>query len=217
MREFGVSEKNIDVIYPGFDDSFGRLNKAVAKDFIKRNHNIDAPFFVFVGSLIPRKNLVRVINAMDKLKSVLPKHKLVVVGKKGWLYDEIFETVDKLKVHNSVIFTSYVSESDLPFFYNAADALVFASLHEGFGIPILEAMACGCPVITSNKSSMPEVAGDAALFVDPLDVDAIANAMRTIVENDMLKKDLIAKGIERVKKFSWDKACKELSKVYEKV
>ena len=79
----------------------------------------------------------------------------------------------------------------MPFFYNAADALVFASLHEGFGIPILEAMACGCPVITSNKSSMPEVAGDAALFVDPLDVDAIANAMRTIVENDLLKKDFL--------------------------
>lgn len=217
MSEFNVPDKKIEIIYPGFDDSFGQFNKDAAKEFIRKNYSIASPFFVFVGSLIPRKNLVRVIEAMNKLKSTLPNHKLVVVGKKGWLYDEIFETVNRLKLTDTVIFTSYVQEQDLPFFYNAADALVFASLHEGFGIPLLEAMACGCPVITSNKSSMPEVAGDAALFVNPLDVTDISNAMRKIATDQSIRKELIAKGLQRVKLFSWDTAGEQLSKVYAQV
>ncbi len=216
VKEFGVSEKKIDIIYPAFDDDFAVMNKIVAKDFLSKNYHISEPFFLFVGSLIPRKNLVRIILAFNKIKDQ-SKHKLVVIGKKGWLYEEIFDTVKKLNLQSKVIFTNYVPEDDLPYFYNAATSLVFASLHEGFGIPILEAMACGCPVITSNKSSMPEVAGDSAILVDPLNIDDISAAMNKIISDEKLRIELIKKGLERVKLFSWEKSAQQLLDVYEKM
>lgn len=216
VKEFNVPEKKIDIIYPAFDDHFGVMNKSVARDFLSKNYNLSEPFFLFVGSLIPRKNLVRIILAFDKIKDE-SKHKLVVIGKKGWLYEEIFDTVKKLNLSSKVVFTNYVQESDLPYFYNAASSLVFASLHEGFGIPILEAMACGCPVITSNKSSMPEVAGDSAILVDPLNIGDIAAAMNKIIADKKLREELINKGLARIKQFSWDKSAEQLLNVYEKM
>lgn len=216
MHEFGVGERKISVIYPSVDEHFGVIRKSTAQIFVEQNYLISSPFFIFVGSLIPRKNLVRIIKAFDKIKNNVA-HKLIIIGKRGWLYDEIFETVRILNLQNRVVFTNYVSEQDLPLFYNAADALIFTSLHEGFGIPILEAMACGCPVITSNKSSMPEVAGDAAVLVDPIDIDEIADAMMKIVEDEELRKKLVNKGFERAKLFSWENSAKKLLDVYESV
>ncbi len=213
MKEFAIPERKIDVIYPAVDPEFKRRNKEDTQAFIKQEYSISAPFLLFVGSLIPRKNIVRIIQAFHNLQQ--DKCKLVIIGKKGWLYKPIFDTVRKLHLENKVIFTSYLKNEHLPFFYNAAEALVFTSLHEGFGIPILEAMASGCPVITSNCSSMPEVAGNAALLVDPKNINEITQAMKEIITNKELCRVLVKKGLTRVNIFSWKKAGKALLDAYE--
>ena len=214
IKEFKVPERKIDVIYPAVDPEFRQRSKAQAQEFINEKYEISSPFLLFVGSLIPRKNIVRIIQAFYNLHQ--NGCKLVIIGKKGWLYNPIFAIVKKLRIQDKVIFTSYVENKDLPFFYNAAEALVFTSLHEGFGIPILEAMASGCPVITSNCSSMPEVAGNAARLVDPKNIDEITKAMDEVLENKTLRRVLIKKGLERVKHFSWKKAGKALRDAYER-
>ena len=118
-------------------------------------------------------------------------YKLVITGKKGWKYKEIFETIDKLNIRDDVVFTGYVQDEDLPALYNAADLFVYPSLYEGFGLPPLEAMACGTPVITSNTSSLPEVVGDAGIMIDPYDVDKLADAMHEVLYNDRLREDIL--------------------------
>ena len=136
---------------------------------------------------------------------------LVLAGKRGWLYDDLFAQVTRLGLASRVIFPGYVEEADLPALLSGALALVFPSLYEGFGIPVLEAGACGVPVITSNTSSLPEVAGDAALLVDPHDVDAIADAMFRIATDAELRAELDRRGQENVKRFSWEKCARETS------
>ena len=140
---------------------------------------------------------------------------LVLAGKRGWLYDDLFAQVTRLGLASRVIFPGYVEEADLPALLSGALALVFPSLYEGFGIPVLEAGACGVPVITSNTSSLPEVAGDAALLVDPHDVDAIADAMFRIATDAELRAELDRRGQENVKRFSWEKCARETLAVLE--
>ena len=173
-------------------------------------------YLLYVGTLQPRKNLVRAIEAFGLLKrdSTL---KFVIAGKKGWLYDEIFEKVKELNLENEVIFTGYVPDEDLPELYKNAKAFIFVSLYEGFGLPVLEAMSYGIPVLTSNTSSLPEVAGDAALLVDPENTEEIAKGMERLLTDEKLRQQLISKGKEQIKKFSWEKAAKETLQVLEEV
>jgi len=140
---------------------------------------------------------------------------LVIAGGKGWLYEEIFATVEQLGLEEKIVFPGFVADEHLPALYNLADLFVFPSLYEGFGLPPLEALACGTPVITSNASSLPEVVGQAGLMVEATDVEALAEAMKRVLEDDALREGMVIKGLEQAKKFTWEKAAAKLLNLYE--
>ncbi len=214
IKYFNIHPRKIEIIYLGVDDKFKVIkNKSLIVN-VRKKYKLPESFFLFTGVLSPRKNIEGALRAFSSLKT---KHKFVVVGAKGWLYKSIFDIVEKLKINEKVIFTGYIDADDLHLVYNAAEALVFPSFYEGFGLPILEAMACGCPVITSNISSMPEVAGDAAILVNPRNIEQISVAMKTIVTNRAMKIQLIKKGLIQAKKFTWEKTAKETKALYERV
>jgi len=179
---------------------------------VRKQYKISHPYFLFVGTLEPRKNLVRTLEAFSE--SGIDNHHLLLVGSRGWKDDDIFRAISSLSLQGRVHVLSSVPNSDIAGLYGGASALVFASLYEGFGLPVVEAMSCGCPVITSNNSSLPEVAGDAALYVDPLNVDDIAKAMKSILEK---RSYFIRKGFIQAKKFSWKKTAEQTTRVYEEI
>ena len=179
---------------------------------------IPTPYILYVGSLEPRKNLLRLLQAYAQLRHHHPRHHLViVVARNFWKNAPVVETVEELALKPWVHFTGFVEEEDLPALYNGADLFVFPSLYEGFGLPPLEAMACGTPVVTSNSSSLPEVVGDAAIMVDPYDVDAIADAMARVLDDPALADDLRQRGLARAGQFSWERMAQETIKVYQHV
>jgi glycosyltransferase involved in cell wall biosynthesis len=183
---------------------------------IRRRFGITRDFLLAVGSLQPRKNLVRLIRSYSRLRSESEgfDHQLVIVGRKLWLADEIFAEVKVERWAGDVIMTGYVDDQDLPALYRAATAFVYPSLFEGFGLPPVEAMACGTPVVTSNTSSLPEVAGDAALLIDPLDEGALAEALLQVVNDRPLRAALREKGIAQARKFTWREAAEKTLQLY---
>jgi glycosyltransferase involved in cell wall biosynthesis len=183
---------------------------------LRHRFGIERDFILAVGSLQPRKNLVRLIRAYAKLRSRKDgfHHQLVIVGRKLWLSNEIFAEAKRQEWARDIILTGYVSDEDLPAFYRAASAFVYPSLFEGFGIPPLEAMACGTPVVTSNTSSLPEVAGDAALLIDPYDEQSLANALLRIVNDEELRALLRENGFVQSKKFTWRNAAEKTLQLY---
>ncbi|HEX77693.1 MAG TPA: glycosyltransferase family 4 protein [Dehalococcoidia bacterium] len=216
MEHLKVPHEKIRVVYGAADERFQPLEeKEVAE--VKRKYSLDFPFVLSVAVLEPRKNLPTLIKSFHKLKNQGLQHRLVIGGGRGWKYKNIFRTVEGLGLDKEVIFLGYVPGEDLPKLYNAADLFVFPSIYEGFGLPPLEAMACGCPVITSNASSLPEVVGDAGIMVDPYDVDGWTEAMGEVLSNKGLRRDMRERGLERAKLFSWEKTAKETLRVYEEV
>jgi glycosyltransferase involved in cell wall biosynthesis len=183
---------------------------------VKARWGLDRPFILNVGTLEPRKNQTRLIQAYAMLKerTQLP-HQLVIAGGRGWLYEDIFRRVNELGLKQDVRFLGYVAEEDLPALYNLADVFVFPSVYEGFGLPPLEAMACGTPVICSNSSSLPEVVGDAAIQVRPGDPDALVEAMEEVLNDGMVRQRLRDAGVEQAKRFSWEAAAQRLLSIYE--
>ncbi len=182
---------------------------------VKKKYGINGDYFLYLGTLEPRKNIVRLIEAYHLLRarnSCSPI--LVVAGGKGWQYGEIFKKVCSLGLQDYIYFTGYVDTRDIPALMKGALAFVFPSIYEGFGIPPLESMACGTPVITSNAASLPEVVGDAALLVDPYSVDSIAQGMDKILSDTDLRRKLSQKGIERASHFTWNSSAKILSRVF---
>lgn len=216
VRYFKIPEEKLRVIHLGVDEDYKPLPEDNVEK-IKQKYNLNYPFILYVGTLEPRKNIPTLIKAFYKLKKSGLPHKLVITGKKGWKYKDIFELIDKLELQKDVVFTGYVPKEDLPALYNAADLFIYPSLYEGFGLPPLEAMACGTPVITSNTSSLPEVVGNAGIMVDPYDVDGLAKVMYEVLTNEGLREELRKKGLERAKLFSWKKTAEETLKVYEEV
>jgi glycosyltransferase involved in cell wall biosynthesis len=180
-------------------------------------YGVEPPYILYVGSLEKRKNLPRLLQAYARLRQDLPGWKLVIVGARKWKSAPIFDTLSRLGLEPYVHFTGFVEEDDLPALYNGADLFCFPSLYEGFGLPVLEAMACGTPVVTSSTSSLPEVAGEAALLVDPYDVEAIAAAMRRVLSDPELAQDLRARGLARAAQFTWERTARETIAVYERV
>jgi len=178
---------------------------------VRKQYKISYPYFLFVGTLEPRKNLVRSLEAFAK--SGL-NHHFLLVGSRGWKDADIFKTISRLNLGQRVHVLTNVPNSDIAGLYAGASALVFASLYEGFGLPVLEAMACGCPVITSNNSSLPEVAGDAALYVDPFNVEDIAKAMKAILKR---RSYFMRRGFIQARKFSWKKTAEQTTRVYEAI
>jgi len=216
INYFNIPEEKIRVILLAADEKFRPLSNKEIKE-AKQKYSLNFPFILYVGTLEPRKNIPTLIKAFYKLKKKDIINKLVITGKKGWKYKEIFETIDKLNLQNDVVFTGYVSDEDLPALYNAADLFVYPSIYEGFGLPPLEAMACGTPVITSNTSSLPEVVRDAGIMVDPSDVNGLADAMHEVLTNESLRANMVKKGLEREEMFSWEKCARETLEVYEEV
>ncbi|OQY46060.1 MAG: hypothetical protein B6242_08865 [Anaerolineaceae bacterium 4572_78] len=184
---------------------------------ILRKHGINFPYILYVGSIEARKNLKRLLESFALLLKQLPQAQLVIVGAKKWKFTPIFETVQRLNLESHLHFTGYIPDEDLPAIYNGADVFVFPSLYEGFGLPVLEAMACGTPVITSNISSLPEVAGKAALYVFPKNIQEITDAMYRLLTDSALADDLRTRGLTQAKKFSWEKTAQETIAVYKQI
>lgn len=202
INRLGITKNKIAVIYEGYNKELFHFD----------TQDNSLRYFLFVGTVQPRKNLERVIKAFAKLNS----SKLIIAGAKGWLADEIYKLPKKLGINEKVKFLGYVPDTDLPGLYSKAKALVFPSLFEGFGLPILEAQACGCPIITSSTSSMPEVAGKGAILVDPYNVDDIVHAMMKVQNLDVRQK-LVKNGFENIKRFSWEKTAKQTLAVLESI
>lgn len=199
-----IPAKKIRVIYLAANHIFKKIKSIKKKNFI-----------LFVGTVEPRKNLKRLIIAYKKLPfSIKNKYKLLIVGAKGWnnseIYDEARETVET----GAIVFKDYISDRELVRLYNEAKIFIYPSLYEGFGLPVLEAMSCGTPVITSKTSSLPEVAGHAALYVNPEDIDDISNKMNKLIGNENLQKKLSVMGLKQAQKFSWEKCARETLHVY---
>lgn len=213
IKYYKVDEDKVRVVYLGLKNLSMNESEKDLKEF-----GVNKKFILFVGTLQPRKNITRLIGAFSKLPEDLKdNYQLVVIGKKGWLYEDILNAPAKYGVINDVLFLDYVSDEDLPLFYKRADVFVLPSLYEGFGLPILEAMRYACPVITSNVSSLPEAGGDAALYIDPENVENIEQEIEKVLTDKKLREQMIEKGLSHYKKFTWEKSAKEVLHVIEEV
>ena len=210
-RLLGVPLARIDVVYHGVDPAFCPLPANEVAAFRQRR-GLPERFVFFVGTLEPRKNLVRLVEAFARIRA--GRVGLVLAGGKGWLYDELFASVEALGLHEEVIFPGYVVDDELPLWYNAATVLAYPSVYEGFGLPVLEAQACGTPVLTSNVSSLPEAAGDGALTVDPYDVEALAAGLHRLLADEPLRLQLRERGLAHARQFSWPRTAQETARVY---
>lgn len=217
MSTYHVPEDKISVVGNGASDYFMPLSDE-EKTAGKAKYASGSPYFCFVGALQPRKNVATLFKAFDDFKANtgLP-YKLVIVGRKAWKADAIFRTYENMQYKDDVVFTEHVPHTELRHIYGASKGLVFIPYFEGFGIPIIEAQQTGCPVITSNCTSMPEVAGDAALLVDPFDIEEVAAAMIQLASDDKMVHTLVEKGLENAKRYSWKLTAEKLWNVIEKV
>jgi glycosyltransferase involved in cell wall biosynthesis len=218
----GVDSAKIDVIYPGVDPTLRPVSNRAALTAVQQKYQISPPYFLYLGTLQPRKNLIRLIQA--HAASQVP-HQLVLAGKPGWLSRPILEEVNNYlstidnSMNNSqtpIIMPGFISDVDKAALISGASALLFPSLYEGFGFPVLEAQACGTAVLCANTSSLPEVAGDGALMVDPLDTSALATAIQQMAIDSTLLHDLVQKGFENVKRFTWQKTAAQVLTTLEK-
>jgi glycosyltransferase involved in cell wall biosynthesis len=203
VTHYAILPDKVTVAYPGHDETLAPVKDTVAIEAAKARYHITGDYFLYLGTLQPRKNLARLIDAFAALKS---DAMLVLAGKRGWLYDDLFSQVRRLGLEKQVIFPGYIAADDKAALLSGATAFAFPSLYEGFGLPVLEAQACGCPVITSTTSSLPEVAGDAALFVDPTNIEAITHGMQRLIADLSLRRRLAGLGLANVRRFSWE-AC----------
>jgi len=217
LRILGVDPAKVFAVPSGVSPAFRPAAEPSLVERVRGSYHLPDRIVLYVGVLEPRKNLPALVRAFKGLVDRGLPHALVLVGRKGWMYGDLFRTVEELGLSGRVIFTGYVPEGDLPLLYNAADLFVYPSIYEGFGLPVLEAMASGVPVVTSNVSSMPEVAGDAAVVVDPRDVEGLEGAMHRILTDGALREDLAHRGVERAGLFSWERTARGTLAVYERV
>ncbi|MDD2823012.1 MAG: glycosyltransferase family 1 protein [Candidatus Daviesbacteria bacterium] len=218
IKNYKINSEKVTAIYPGYDKNIFKPIKDHKKiDLIKQKYGISGKYIIYIGTIQPRKNLIRLIEAFKPIENL----KLVIVGKtkglgrEGWMFDEILAKPAKLGIEDKVIFTGFVPTEELPYLLSEAETFILPSLWEGFGIPAVEAMACGAPVIVSNVSSLPEVVGNAGLLIDPHSTTQIEQAIRTITTDSKIREKRIKAGLEQAKKYSWNKMAKTLLKVFE--
>ncbi len=211
VRFYRLSPAKVDVVYNGVDDSFRPL-PVDQVDAFRRSRGLPERFILMVGTLEPRKNVAHLVEAYARLPKERPP--LMLVGGKGWLYDQIFARVEELNLSSQVHHVGYVPADDLPFWYNAATLFVYPSLYEGFGLPPLEAMACGTAVVTSTASSLPEVVGQAGRLVDPTDTEALATAMARVLSDKDLADQMRAAGLAQAQHFSWQRTARGTVECY---
>jgi glycosyltransferase involved in cell wall biosynthesis len=214
IKYYNLPESKIKVIYEAAAPHFKPATDPTALDAARQKYNLPQRFILHVGTIEPRKNLSRLLEAFQPLLIDWPELKLVLVGKKGWLYDSFFQRLQALGLQEYVICPGFVDEGDLPAFYQLAEVFVYPSLYEGFGLGPLEAMACGTPVVSSNSSSLPEVVGDAGLLVNPTDTAALSQALSRVLSDATLRAELEHRALVRAQQFSWQKAADELEVIY---
>jgi glycosyltransferase involved in cell wall biosynthesis len=216
-RTYSIDPERITVTYEGAGLEFFPRDKAQCREHIARNYGIKSPFVLYVGRLQERKNLRRLLSAYARLIKQGAEENLVIVGKKDWMTENLESYAKSLGLTDSVIFTGYIPSADLPVVYNAAEAFVYPSIFEGFGLPVVEAMACGLPVLTSYGSSLQEVAGDAALLVDPFSEESIAQGLANLLGDSSLRVRLGQAGLARSATFSFQRTAEQTMRVYENV
>ena len=211
VRLTGVDWGRVHVIPLAADLRF----EPVRDPSVPARYGIDSRYVLYLGTLEPRKNLKVLLHAFARLDAT--DAKLVLAGAKGWMFQEIFETVERLGLTSRVVFPGFVADADLPALLNGAEVFVYPSEYEGFGLPVLEAMSCGTPVVTTHVSSLPEVAGEAALLVPPRDAGALHDALRRVLSEPTLREEMRGRGLERAAGFSWARTARETADVYRRV
>lgn len=214
-RYMGADPGKVFVVPEAYSPHCQVIERSKAQG-VKDKYSLPDNFIFFIGGVNPIKNLGNILRAYEKIQRSFP-HQLVVAGFKRWQYSQDLQLVNKLGIEDKVRFVDFIDDEEVPAFYNLADLLVFPSLYEGFGMPVLEAMACGCPVVTTNTGCSPEVAGGAAVLVNPYDPDEIAQGMQRVLTDEALRESLVRKGLERAKDFSWDRCAKETLDVLQRI
>jgi len=216
LDNFNFPADKIFVVYEGISKIF---NPKTDKDYVKNKFNLNKRYILSVGEIQPRKNLFRLLQSYGQLPfSLRENYQLVIVGQSRGeiIMKELIAQVKKLKIENQVKFLGYVDVNDLPYLYSSARVFTYPSLYEGFGLPVLESLACGTPVITSNNSSLPEVLGPGGILVDPYKIEEIKDALESILTNDYLRDNFSKEGINHSNNFSWEKTAQQTLKIYEK-
>jgi glycosyltransferase involved in cell wall biosynthesis len=216
MAAYGVPAEKITVIPEAADPQFHPQSPETVT-IVRARYDLPQRYLLFVGTIEPRKNLGRLLTAFEVLQADGLTDGLVIVGRRGWLTDAFFAQLERSPARDAVIFPGYVPDPDLPAIYAGAQALVFPSLYEGFGLPVLEAMACETPVVTSRTSSIPEVGGDAALYFDPEDADEILAQIRRVLSDPALSAELRSQGLAQADRFSWARTAAQTQSVYNSI
>ncbi|MBA3871754.1 MAG: glycosyltransferase family 4 protein [Anaerolineae bacterium] len=216
MDLYSVPDSKITVLLSGVDAKFFDTVLSSSLMTTRKKYAVEAFSYIFcVGTVQPRKNYTRLIQSLTQLRTQGIDIHLVIAGGKGWLENPIYKTISDTHMEDFVHFIGFVDDEDLPALYRGATCVAFPSLYEGFGLPILEGMASGVPVLTSNVSSLPEVAGDAAIMVDPYDLDAITDGLQRLILDSQLRETLIQKGLIRAREFTWEKSARQLLAIYQ--
>jgi glycosyltransferase involved in cell wall biosynthesis len=211
---YKAPSRKVHVVYHGRDTAFAPVEDEGTIEEAAARYGVRRPYCLHVGTLQPRKNLMVLVEAWQRLREAQEKPPgLLLAGKKGWLFDSLFEAVEERNLGDLVKFADYVERDDLPALYSGAMALTFPSLYEGFGLPALEAMSCGTPVLASDASSLPEVVGDAGLLLDPHDPSAWSGVVQRLMRGKALQRDLSHKGLERAAQFTWERCARQTLQV----
>jgi glycosyltransferase involved in cell wall biosynthesis len=213
-RWFELPLRNATVIHHGKSDAFRPEGSAEEFADIRARYRLPDQYLLYLGTLEPRKNVPLLLRAFAEFTQRHPEVRLVIAGKKGWYFDEIFHTAESLDLADRVLFTGYIDEADKPALIRGASLFIYPSLHEGFGIPVLEAMATGVATIAGNRTSIPEIAGDGALLIDPESLPELTSALELLYTNLDARRQLAAKGLEQAAQFSWKKTAEETAAVY---
>jgi len=218
MTDFLVPAERIRAVMLGFNPDMNREPDQSTSRKVSAKYNLPDDYILYVGTIQPRKNLGTLIEAFNLLKQDRDiSHKLVIVGRKGWLYEQLFKRIHELGLDEEILFTGFVPDEELPSIYGRAGVFVYLSLFEGFGLPPLEAMACGIPVITSNTTSLPEVVGNAGITLPPTDVAKVSEALRQIICDKELRTTMRQKGLKQARLFSWEATARETLEIYKTV
>jgi glycosyltransferase involved in cell wall biosynthesis len=217
IRVLGLPQDKITVIYEAASREMRPETDPACLAGLRKKYNLPERYLLFVGTLDSRKNLVRLVRSYSQVRKMGFPHRLVISGSTGWKIERLYEEIEQLSLQDSVVLTGYVPDEDLPGLLSMSSLFVFPSLFEGFGLPPLEAMACGTPVLSSASTSMPEICGDAAYYVDPEDEDSISSGIATLLRDEEYRRDLGRRGLERSRMFSWERAARETLEVYQQV
>ena len=217
IERYGVKPENITVVYLAASEEFHPMESESCREYVGKHYGLVSPYILYAGRLQARKNLVRLVEAYSQLRQKGIEEKLVLVGKQDWQADVIMEFVRKHELESQVAFLGYVPREDLPYLYNAAKLFIYPSIFEGFGLPVVESMACATATITSQGSSLEEIVGDSALLVDPLSVSSIADAMEKVLQDGALRQSLRERGLARSREFSYRAAAEKTLAIYESV